>query len=227
MTQGAARQDDGYALVAAVAALGAVAVIAWAIAALDLAATRTLIAEQTQARLSAATDAGLALAVRGLSSSDAAQRWSIARVSHRESFDGATLDITVEDERGKVPLLGLDDKRAVRLFKVLGLDDDHARTMADALLDWIDDDDEPRPHGGEATAYAAQGILPRNGIPRSLDEMAAVRGMDQTLLARLKPLVSNHYGATGDYGEPAPFCSSNGRLPTPGPRVWLPVSRCS
>ena len=48
-------------------------------------------------------------------------------------------------------------------------------TMADRILDWIDPDDEPREFGAEVDFYLETiGRPPRNGIPPSLEEFAAI-----------------------------------------------------
>lgn len=54
--------------------------------------------------------------------------------------------------------------------------------IADAILDWIDEDDEPRDYGAEASAYMALGYEPRNGPISSLDELLLVHGVTSELL---------------------------------------------
>ena len=50
---------------------------------------------------------------------------------------------------------------------------------AEALMDWLDPDDEPREHGAESEFYATltRPIAPRNGIPLELDELLFVKGI--------------------------------------------------
>jgi hypothetical protein len=57
-------------------------------------------------------------------------------------------------------------------------------TMADALLDWLDEDSQPRPLGAEAEYYGAleTPYRPRNGIPQTLEELLLVRGMTRQAL---------------------------------------------
>ncbi len=57
-------------------------------------------------------------------------------------------------------------------------------SLADALLDWIDADTEPRILGAEEDYYAAlePPVLPANGIPSSLEELLQVKGMTHSLL---------------------------------------------
>jgi hypothetical protein len=52
-------------------------------------------------------------------------------------------------------------------------------SIADALLDWIDPDSQPRPLGAEADYYRGLGLPygPRNGVPQCLEELLLVRGV--------------------------------------------------
>ena len=56
--------------------------------------------------------------------------------------------------------------------------------IADAILDWIDDDDLPREFGAEIDFYSAlqPSYMPRNGPIRSIDELLLVRGVTPALL---------------------------------------------
>ncbi|MBX9789594.1 MAG: general secretion pathway protein GspK [Pirellulales bacterium] len=56
--------------------------------------------------------------------------------------------------------------------------------LADALLDWIDEDNVPRPQGAEAEHYQSlePAYLPANRPPASLAELLPVRGMTRALL---------------------------------------------
>jgi len=50
--------------------------------------------------------------------------------------------------------------------------------VADAIVDWIDDDDEPRPQGAEASWYLSSGspYEPRNAFMRNIAELELVAG---------------------------------------------------
>ena len=66
------------------------------------------------------------------------------------------------------------------LLRLPGLTPD----VADAILDWIDPDSQPRFEGAESDAYAAASTptTPRNGTPIDLEELLLVRGVKQSLL---------------------------------------------
>lgn len=56
--------------------------------------------------------------------------------------------------------------------------------IADAILDWIDGDDTPRPSGAEADYYVGRGLPyePRNDVPAVLEELLLVRDVSRTSL---------------------------------------------
>jgi type II secretory pathway component PulK len=56
--------------------------------------------------------------------------------------------------------------------------------IADAILDWIDPDDDPREQGAERDYYAAlpHPYAPRNGPLASIDELLLIRGVTPALL---------------------------------------------
>jgi len=56
--------------------------------------------------------------------------------------------------------------------------------IADAILDWIDEDSDSRPYGAEAEYYMGlpHPYGPRNGIPPNLDELLNVQGVSQQQL---------------------------------------------
>ena len=61
---------------------------------------------------------------------------------------------------------------------------DNGVEIADAILDWLDEDDEPREYGAESDYYAslAKPYLCKNGPMDSLDELLLVRGVTPQLL---------------------------------------------
>ena len=63
--------------------------------------------------------------------------------------------------------------------------------LVDALLDWRDPDDLPRPNGAEREWYRLPGRSPpRNGPLASWQELRQVRGFDSATVARLAPYVT-------------------------------------
>lgn len=56
--------------------------------------------------------------------------------------------------------------------------------IADAILDWMDRDNIPRPTGAESEYYATLNppYAPRNGVPESIEELLLVKGVTRTIL---------------------------------------------
>lgn len=182
-------------MVAAVAGIAVFAMMALTLVQSSQSDIIEVSAEVQQAKAAAAADAGLAIALNGLLAKDRATRWSIDGRRRAANFDGAVLQIRVEDERGKVPINLLDDEIAARLMEAIGLGfGSQSKIAADSLMDWIDDDDEPRPDGAEAEYYSSKGIRPRNGPLQSIEELAQLRGFDRGMIARLKPFVTVNFG---------------------------------
>jgi general secretion pathway protein K len=188
--------EEGYALLVAVLAMALIAVLAAGIIASTRGTLDVAGAERQRARLEAAADAGVVLAVRGLSMTERERRWA-PDGRHRLRFGGIDLDVALEDERGKIPLNAIDDTQARRMFEAAGARDEVLDAVTDAFLDWRDPDGDPRPHGAEAAAYGGLGRGPRNGPLRSVDELGDVRGVTPAMLSRLRPAVTV-IGAEGE-----------------------------
>ncbi len=193
----ARRGERGYATVAAVAAITVFAMVSLTLVADNRTAVGDAAAEIGRARVNAAADAGLTMAVDGLLVEDRAMRWSIDGRIHEADFAGTHIRIKIEDERGKVPLNLLDEDSAKALVEAAGRSGLDAQIAADSLLDWTDDDDEPHLNGAESEFYAPRGTHPRNGPPRSIDELVVIRGWDRAMIERIRPFVTIWFGRGG------------------------------
>jgi general secretion pathway protein K len=112
--------------------------------------------------------------------------------------DGA-IRATIEDEERKINLNKLvlpngnapDDQRVAvfrRLLDTLGIEG----TVADAVVDWLDNDDTPRAGGAESPHYLG---LPypynaKNDLFDTLDELRLVRGVTPEVFEKLLPFVT-------------------------------------
>lgn len=193
----ARRRDGGYALVAAVAAVAAFSYIAFEVLAVNRGGLASVNGEFSRARLAAATEAGMALAVQGLSADDG--RWPIDGRPRPIVFNGAQLSIAVEDEKGKAPLNDLEEEDVRQMFSAAGVSGSRLMTLVDSFEDWQDEDDARRASGAERVEYAAAGLRPRNGEMRNVEELSALNGMDRALFARLAPALTVFPGARGGF----------------------------
>ena len=54
--------------------------------------------------------------------------------------------------------------------------------IADSILDWLDEDDQQRTGGAEASDYASEHVVPPNGAISRIEQLLPVRGITTTLL---------------------------------------------
>jgi len=185
--------ERGVALVAALGALTVLSAIATSLATtarLERGLARHAVAA---AQADALLRSGVAAAavVLGETAADGAPdtlaaRW--AADAGRQRLGAGWVEVRIEDEARRIDLGSAALAPALaRLAAARGLDP----AVADAIADWVDADDVPRPRGAERDAYGrGPGCGPRNAPFASLDEVARVRGIDAAALARLAPFVT-------------------------------------
>jgi len=121
----------------------------------------------------------------------------LAKLLQIEDENG-TIRVTAEEESGKLNInaivnpdgTGNDFYRGVadRLFKKLELQTE----LLDAVADWIDKYDDPRPAGAEAPYYLAlkHPYAAKNANLETLEELRLVKGFDVKTLDRLRPYIT-------------------------------------
>lgn len=191
--------EQGYALLAAVASIALLSMLSMMMLLASQGTVVMAAAESDQARLTAAADGGVALALQGLLQTDRRQRWAIDGRVHRVAFAGYDLAIAVIDERGKIPLNRLNRNQSAAMFEAFGLSGADRDTAVDSFLDWRDQNDDPNPDGAEADYYAPKGLLPRNGNLRNVGELALIRGVGPAVAARIIPFATVDFGPKGDF----------------------------
>ena len=193
------RADEaGYALIAAVVSIILFSLMALAVINTMRGPTLMVSAESERAKLTAAADAGVALAIEGLLIRDPALRWRIDGKNRQEALGEIRLDIKVEDERGKIALNLINKQQVERMFSAFGLQGIELEEATDGFLDWRDDDFAVRARGAEFDAYAARKIKPRNGALRTLGEMALINGVGPNLAEKIAPFATVNFG-NGDF----------------------------
>lgn len=192
------QREEGYALIAAILSIVIFALMALTIINVTRSSTLMASAEIDRAKLSAAADAGIAIAVHGLMLNDPARRWAIDGKVRREVFERTSLDIIVEDERGKIALNLINKSEVEAMFAEFGLQGLELEAAVDSFLDWRDEDDDPRPRGAEFEVYAPKQIKPRNGELRTLGELALISGIGPELAQRMIPFTTVNFG-TGEF----------------------------
>ena len=195
------RGDSGYAMIAAIVAVAAFGFISFQVLAQDRGVLAQVRGEAEQAKLTAACNAGLMEAIHGLADPDLTQRWGIDGRPRMTSFNGYGLTITVEDERGKIPLNGIIMEEVRQLFQFAGASGNQLDTLVDSFEDWEDVDNTARPHGAELADYARFGYKPRNAGFHTIEELHMIKGMTDDLYNRIAPAVTVFFGESGGFSE--------------------------
>ncbi|HEX6833069.1 MAG TPA: hypothetical protein VF132_06000 [Rudaea sp.] len=136
--------------------------------------------------------AGLERAVYELRNPDVTQRWVGDGRPYEFDYEGAHIRIEITDETGKIDLNTANDQILKQLFLSVGVDEMNAEGLAEAIMDWRDPDDLPRPQGAEAAQYAAAGLPygPRNGRFQTVAEVQQVFGMNYDLYRKIEPAIT-------------------------------------
>lgn len=190
------RRENGWALVSVLWVLSILAMIAAATQALTLTSSRLEQRAFAQARMDALLDAGIVRGIAGLSDNDRSKRWRIDGISRNFTFDGADIQVSIQDELGRFDLNMVDDSVLHALFVSAALSDGDADTMTDRVLDWRSSGDFHRLHGATVEDYAAAGYhyRPRRGPFQSVDELQLVMGMTPDVFARIRPALTVYTG---------------------------------
>ncbi len=106
--------------------------------------------------------------------------------------------ISLRDESGKIDMnslvtdAGYQQERFVEIFKRLLVRLELDTDLADAVVDWIDKDDEPRPGGGEQPYYRSLDIPynVKNARLDSVEELALVKGFTPEVMRKIMPFVT-------------------------------------
>ena len=146
------------------------------------------------AKAKAAADAGVNRAVVEAYRNDptAAEAWKRDGVPHDWTFDGSQVRIEMRDESAKIDVNTASEPLLRGLLLSIGLQDDEASSLLDAILDWRDADSLKRPNGAEEPEYRAAGLSyrPGNAPFQALEELQLVLGMRPEIYRRLAPLLT-------------------------------------
>jgi len=146
------------------------------------------------ARAQNAADAGVARAVAEAYRNDpnATDAWKRDGMPHDFAFEGMAVRVEMRDESAKIDVNTASDALLRGLLLSIGLQDDEASRILDAILDWRDADSLKRPNGAEEPEYRAAGLTykPGNAPFQALEELQLVLGMRPEVYRRIAPLVT-------------------------------------
>ena len=186
-------RQSGVAMVLAIWAAVLLAVIAAAF--ITERRTETLIVRNSMsmARAEAIADAGVQRAIFELYRTDnAPDQWKRDGTVQSWSFDDVPVKVVIRDESAKIDLNTAADPLLRGLFVSVGLADDEASRLVDAILDWRDPDSLRRPNGAEEAEYRAAGLpyKPANAPFQAIEELQLVLGMRPEIYRRVAPSIT-------------------------------------
>jgi len=118
---------------------------------------------------------------------------------HPVPVSGMKVEVTVQDEAGRIDINVADANLLRSLFIAGGAEPDLADECADAVMDWRDEDQLRRTHGAEWDDYVAAGLAyaPRNGPFLDIGELQMVLPVTKALFRAVRPALTIYSGSKG------------------------------
>lgn len=186
--------EGGWALVSVLWGLVIISLIAAVMLSSARVSYRQAAFSVAQAQRDALTEAATARTVLALLDSRVDHRWRIDGVPQPWVFNGRPMQISVEDEGGKIDLNAAGAPAIRQLLNATGVG---GIALADKILDWRDQKgDLHRLNGATGDDYIAAGrdYHPRGGSLQSVDELKLVLGMTTELYDRIRPALTAYSG---------------------------------
>ncbi len=197
--------SDGFAVVAVLWIVGALAALAAIYAAYIINTTQAFAANDDRIRAGAAISSSLALTTYRLSTPKGETAPSQGQFTFR--LDRANIAVTFTTDAARIDLNAAPPPLLAGLFVALGASAEQAKDYAARIVAW-----RSPPHGAtqddEVSLYRAAGLTydPRQAPFASTAELWLVRGLPLQLVARALPYVTVFSGSAGiDLREAAPI----------------------
>jgi type II secretory pathway component PulK len=130
------------------------------------------------------------LALAGLTDAGPNSRWTIGGEIHELTFDDIPLKVHVEDEHGKFMLSQANDETLTGLLTTLGYSSPQLDLLRASYLRWTGESDDTPQADADYAFYDSRGLLPRNSVPLTIDELGEIPGFTPDLVARLRRIVT-------------------------------------
>jgi general secretion pathway protein K len=146
----------------------------------------------SMAKAQAAADAGVYRAVHDLYRQNVPDVWKRDGTPHEWAFEGVPVRIVIRDESARIDINSASDALLRGLLVSVGLRDDEATALLDAILDWRDADTLKRPNGAEEGDYTTAGLSyrPANAPFQAIEELQLVLGMRPEIYSRIAPSIT-------------------------------------
>jgi general secretion pathway protein K len=181
----------------------AIVLVVWASILLTVIASSFIVERRTEAmviansvsmsRAQGAADGGVYRAVYDAYRNDTSpDLWKRDGTRYEWSLDGIPVRVEMRDESAKIDINTASDALLRGLFVSVGVSDDEATSLLDAVLDWRDADSLKRMHGAEEADYQAAGLpyRPANAPFQAIEELQLVLGMRPEIYRRIAPSIT-------------------------------------
>jgi general secretion pathway protein K len=148
------------------------------------------------AKAEALAEAGIRRAMLSLIDSDPATAWRADGRVYRFALGEGSIKVQVQDEGGKIDLNRTSEDMLLALFQTAGANLEAARKLADAVLDYADQDSDRRPAGAEDPDYSAAGLGygAKDAAFDRKEELMNVLGMNRAIYDAIAPDVTVYSG---------------------------------
>lgn len=152
---------------------------------------------KSNARASAAAEAGLAYAEMMLLHPDQNKRWHTDGSVYEVQFQDALVRVRLLAESGKIDINMADQKQLTSLMLMAPVEEEERARLVGAIIDWRDPDDLVSFEGAEKQQYqnAKLKYQPRNKPFQSVEELQMVLGMNEAVLNWLMPRITVYSGS--------------------------------
>lgn len=122
------------------------------------------------------------------------QEWPADGRLHPWVFDGHTVWIGAMPDSAHINLNMADERLLLNMLQSVGLAEDEATAIRDAIMDWRDGDSDHRLEGAEDDHYERDGrpLGARDANFLSVEELQQVLGVGPELYKKLQPLLTVH-----------------------------------
>ncbi len=184
--------ERGIALVAVlwvVAILGLIAAVFMREARTEIALTRNLAEE---AKAEALAEAGVSRAMLALLGLDETMPWQVDGTPFAFEYGGGTVQLSMQDEGGKIDLNRARDAVLQGLFTSVEVAPEAAQHLVDAIADFRDADSLRHANGAEDADYAKAGLPydAKDAPFEATEELLQVLGMTPEIYARVAPYIT-------------------------------------
>jgi general secretion pathway protein K len=152
-----------------------------------------------QSQALALAEAGLYYAQMMLQIKDPIKAWRTDGTDYKRQFGNGDFNVKIIEETGKIDINKAELELLKGLLESVGLEEEQAAEIADAILDWRDSDDLAKLNGAEKRAYESEDLPyhPRNDSFQTIEELQLVLGVTPQIYEKLEHLVTVYSDKAG------------------------------